>query len=429
MGKVAVLPLLAALLLAAPSCHRPSGDESREIKVVNTSAFPLTGKGITLARDSLVPGEGKAFPVLLTEDGDTVASQTDDLDGDGKWDRLCFVTTLPAGDSTTLRLHWVASPLTYGAPRTQVRFGVRRSVSSKVIPASSDTFYADQLPHVIGYQRYQTDGPTWENDKVGFRLYLDGRNAIDVFGKKVSRMTPQDVGIGKDGFTEDNYSVMRDWGTDILDVENSLGIGGVSLLIDDALARLGITEADSVDNVRTTVCRVLASGPVASALRFDFNHWTPMGRDYGVTETVAIWPGTYAYSNTVSFRRLRGDETVVVGLVNSMTDHKPTEVRVNKDWVVLFTDDKQSVNKTWWLGLALILPANGYEGYMTAPRQGSVSKTFLAKLRVQPDTPLHYFAVAGWGLSDPLFRDSASFRRYLTDLTDQLSARVEVTVR
>jgi len=184
-----------------------------------------------------------------------------------------------------------------------------------------------------------------------------------------------------------------------------------------------------VDNVKTTVCRVLANGPVASGLRFDFNHWRPMGRDYDVTETIGIWPGPYAYSNTVTFRRLHGDETAVVGLVNSMTDHKPTEVRANKDWVVLFTDDKQSVNKTWWLGLALILPSNDYEGYMVAPQQGSVSKTFLAKLRVRSDTPLHYFAVAGWGMSDPLFRDSTSFRRYLTNLTDQLAARVKVTVR
>ena len=30
---------------------------------------------------------------------------------------------------------------------------------------------------------YQMEGPAWENENVGFRLYFDERNAIDIFGK------------------------------------------------------------------------------------------------------------------------------------------------------------------------------------------------------------------------------------------------------
>lgn len=421
--------MLAFLEMGTMISCRPAGDRNnREILLTNTTPFPLTDKGISIRRDSLRVPEGTYFPLLMTPEGDTIASQTDDLTGDGKWDELCFVVDLPASGHVRLTVRWVHTPGHY-VKRTQIRFGVRRSVSSKVVPALVDTFLANQLPHVIGYQRYQTDGPTWENDKVGFRLYLDGRNSIDVFGKKVPWMTPENVGIGAAGFTEDNYSVMRDWGTDILSVGNSLGIGGVSLMINDTLARLGITEQDSVDNVKTTICRVMATGPVKSALRLDFNDWTPLNRDYDVTETLSISPGVYAFGNSVSFRNLRGGETAVVGLVNSLTDQKLTEISVNDDWVALLTDDKQSVNKTWWLGLALILPKKNYEGYFSAPQTGSISKTYLAKLRIHNNIPVHYFAVAGWELSEPRFRDTAYFRKYVTDLADQLSARVQVSVR
>ena len=34
----------------------------------------------------------------------------------------------------------------------------------------------------------QFEGPGWESDKIGYRLYLDWRNAIDIFGKKTNKM-------------------------------------------------------------------------------------------------------------------------------------------------------------------------------------------------------------------------------------------------
>ena len=32
------------------------------------------------------------------------------------------------------------------------------------------------------------EGPGWENNQVGYRLYLDWRNAIDIYGKKVDSL-------------------------------------------------------------------------------------------------------------------------------------------------------------------------------------------------------------------------------------------------
>lgn len=399
---------------------------SYKITFINTSSVDVKDKPVIIKREELTSEPIGKFPLFISEKGDTIPSQLDDLNGDNKWDEVFLLVSMPGGQSSNINLNWVDSMPVF-QKRTNIRFGVRQTVSSKVEPALSDTFYANQLPHVIGYQHYQTDGATWENDKVAFRQYLDGRNSIDVFGKKVSYLTPEDVGIGKDGFTENNYSVMKNWGTDILAVANSAGIGGFSLMFKDSLPRLGITEQDSLNNVDSTIINVLSKGPLRSRMKVRYMHWKPYGRDYAVEQTTSIWPGMYAYNNSVSFNHLRGDETMVVGLVNSNSDQPLKEMRIGP-WVVLYTFDKQSVNKEWKLGLALILPWDSYLGYIEAPKKGSLSTTWLGKLRVENNIPVEYFAVAGWELSGKEFQDADHFKRYLMDLLNQMTSEVRVNI-
>src|SRR5690606_33997541 len=220
-----------------------------------------------------LPFEKQAYvPLLLTAAGDTVPVQLGDRDGDGRWDELFFLIDLAGKQRTTLTVKTTDDSPVY-EKRTAVRFGKRDSATSPVTPRHADTLLADQLPLSIGYQPYQTDGPSWENDKVGFRHYLDGRNSKDVFGKKVSYMSPADVGINTQGAVEDNYHVMLDWGRDILPVGGSVGIGGIALANGQDVYRLGVTVDDAVNNVDTTIFNVVREGPVRSKLDIRYRHW------------------------------------------------------------------------------------------------------------------------------------------------------------
>ncbi|HEA22365.1 hypothetical protein LCGC14_0689010 [marine sediment metagenome] len=77
----------------------------------------------------------------------------------------------------------------------------------------------DSLTDHSYFVRYE--GPGWESSKVGYRLYFDWRNAIDIFGKKVDTMVLSKVGL--DNY--DSYHESNPWGQDILKAGNSLGIG------------------------------------------------------------------------------------------------------------------------------------------------------------------------------------------------------------
>lgn len=77
----------------------------------------------------------------------------------------------------------------------------------------------DSLTDHSYYIRYE--GPGWESNKVGYRIYLDWRNAIDIFGKKVDTMVLSQLGL--DNY--DSYHEDSPWGLDILKAGRSLGIG------------------------------------------------------------------------------------------------------------------------------------------------------------------------------------------------------------
>ncbi|KPK87328.1 MAG: hypothetical protein AMS27_02755 [Bacteroides sp. SM23_62_1] len=109
------------------------------------------------------------------------------------------------------------------------------------------------------YIRYE--GPGWESDLVGYRFYLDWRNAIDIFGKKVDTMVLQNV--GQDEF--DSYHEMSDWGVDILNVGESLGMGSIGYWHENKAERVAVT--DSI------FCEISYSGILESKIKTTYFGW------------------------------------------------------------------------------------------------------------------------------------------------------------
>jgi hypothetical protein len=404
-----------------------SKQKNNQIIVSNASAVVLKDKPVTLSR-SKFPGLKEGLYPVISSPGGTVPSQLDDTNGDNKWDELFFVANLPAKGKTVFTVKWVTAKPAY-VKRTSVRFGKRSGANIPVEPAVAETVYAKELPKSLGFQRYQTDGPSWENDKVGFRHYLDGRNAKDVFGKLIPGMSPEKVGINAKGEVEDNYHVMEKWGRDILAVGNSIGIGGVALLKGNTPLRLGVTVDDAVNNVEKTTFHIVSEGPVRSILNFTYTNWKPEGHNYNVEETTSIWPGMYAYHNSVKMSGLEQNEDLAIGLVNINAEKQPEVVKVDGNWIALISHERHTYNKEWWLGLALIVPARSYLGFTEAPKTGKLATTFLARLKIKNNEPVNYYAVAGWELSDKGFKDPAYFKQYVLDLVKQISAPINITVK
>ena len=93
------------------------------------------------------------------------------------------------------------------------------------------------------------EGPGWESDKIAYRLYLDGRNAIDIFGKRQPESILHRVGRGED------YHTMAHWGMDILKVGHSLGAGGFGILANGEAKQIGPARYFSAEIIENTADR------------------------------------------------------------------------------------------------------------------------------------------------------------------------------
>ena len=418
------IAITATILTSCKAQQRTTGTK---ITLKNTSELVVPQKAITIKRSQLsVKETGTVYPILIYKN-DTIPAQLNDLDGDGKWDELFLVTDFTPSEKKIVALKWSLTDPKFPI-KTSARFGKREAKNLPVKPATEEVLMANEVHKALGFQRYQTDGPTWENDKVGFRHYLDGRNSKDVFGKKIPAITPEDVGINSKGAVEDNYHVMYDWGRDIFPVGNSAGLGGYALLINDQINRLGILGTDTVNNVEKTTFKIVSEGPVNSVLSYKYQNWEASGNKYQVEETSSIWPGMYGYKNTVKIDGIKGKETFLAAISN-LNNKNPLQVVDAGDWVCLIQHDYLTYERTWILGTAILVPKKLYQGYFEAPKTGKLTDSYLAKLAIENNKEISYYAIAGWELSaDKNFKDSAYFSNYVTTLAKQLSAKINVEV-
>lgn len=98
------------------------------------------------------------------------------------------------------------------------------------------------------------EGPTLENELIAYRFYLDSRHRSDIFGKKTNTLVMDTVGWV--------YHEIMDWGSDILKVGESLGIGSPAIWYRDSLYTLS-------DCAEKTVEVVQGAGQTVS-VRFTF---------------------------------------------------------------------------------------------------------------------------------------------------------------
>lgn len=417
-----------------PSALTSAQGASIRISVKNKSSVAVYRKAIfvPLRHPWAQPMDPQSHPVLRDEQGSTIPCQLIEKDGAGTAQELFFLTDLSPRATKQFYLNWSRQE-TVLQPMVRIRFRKRTGKSAPLQVLKEDYFYPSMLLPLTGFQPYQTDGPTWENDKIGFRHYFDGRNAKDVFGKRVSSLSPDSVGISATGQVEDNYHVMKDWGRDILPVGStkglSVGLGGIGLWFEGCPHRIGVTGTDSVHTVASTHLKVQNNGPLFASFNLRYQDWTPApGRTYTVFEAPSIWPGMFAYRNRVTGSGLTGKEEWLVGLPKVATEKNLTTMEKG-DWVVLYTHDQQTYNREFVLGMAIVVPRKVYLGWGKAPESGSFAHSYFARLRAQKNQTIEYYAVAGWELSDPTFKSESGFVDYLNQFVSNLQSSVQVRVK
>jgi len=263
--------------------------ESFSFSVSNPSDFAREDENVFIklgdVKNKQVSFNEKAFLIWTGES--EIPSQICDMNDDGTADGIVFNIMLAAKEKKefTIIFNPQGEKIRPYKKRTQAEishkvggiFENRKYIGGKFKNVSYLKLPPEHTDHSL-YIRYE--GPGWESDKVGYRFYLDWRNATDIFGKKVPDMVLQNV--GQDGF--DSYHEPADWGMDILKVGESLGIGSIAMWEDGKANR--VAETSSVD------CKIVANGPVYSQIRTKYLGWKVGAGQYDLISDLSITAGS-----------------------------------------------------------------------------------------------------------------------------------------
>lgn len=127
---------------------------------------------------------------------------------------------------------------------------------------------------------FKYEGPGWESEIVGYRLYLDWRNATDIFGKKIKKLVLKEVGIHDTVAKDDSYHNMQEWGMDIFKVGSSLGIGSFGMWRNNKVNMVSVT-----DSVKYNL---LKNGPIKSEFEIDYYGWMVDNIKYNLNANISI---------------------------------------------------------------------------------------------------------------------------------------------
>ncbi|MFY0481408.1 DUF4861 family protein [Flavobacterium sp. PLA-1-15] len=251
------------------------------------------------------------------------------------------------------------------------------------------------------YIRYE--GPGWESNKVGYRLYLDWRNAIDIYGKLTDTLVlPQ---VGQDGF--DSYHKMDNWGADILKVAKGMGVGSIGRIINNEMYHFKEVEATNAK---------VSNHKDRSEVKVNYTGWKTNNQKTNLESNLTIFPDErYTKHIIQSSELLDGICTGIVKLNNLPVIEKVSE---NKKWGYIATYGEQTLFKDN-LGMAVFYEVETAEKPFEGPHD------HLIQFKPSKDKITFYF-LGAWEKEPNGIKNKEEFIRYLDANLNKLNQNNEL---
>lgn len=284
-----------------------------------------------------------------------VPCQLDDLNGDGIFDELCFVTNVKKQSKLTfvIELSTKGSPIEY-SPRVYTSLMLR---NKNIKQSNKHDIFLNQLTVENGTNVYSTvhqHGIVFESELVAFRVYFDNRQTVDLYGKYKKQLELQQT-----QFYPDSIQKAAGFGDDVLWVGQTFGLG--------AFRGWDGKEPTHLTDVDKRTQRIVASGPVRVIVEVKDAGWavnstTPkLGSDKPrITASIfyTLYAGHRDCHVDIKFNKKVPAYDFSTGLVNvknseEYTEHNGLRGCWGKDWPA--GADKPG-NKEETVGLGIYVP-------------------------------------------------------------------------
>lgn len=295
---------------------------------------PLTDKQV---RSALVTFNGKEIPCQL-----------DDLDGDGTFDELCFMTDLKKKERQTfsVTLSHEGSPRQY-EPKVYVEMML---TNKKIKEENKQDLYISHLTVDHGVNPYwmlHHHGAAFENELVAYRIYFDHRQTVDIYGKYNKQLELHDT-----QFYPDQQQKAAGYGDDVLWVGQTFGLG--------TLRGWDGQKPTMVEDVQHRSQRIVSRGPLRTIVEVKDEGWIPQAgqEPIGMTTRYTLYAGRRDCSVDVFFDRDVSEYSFATGIINVKNSTEYSDQRGlrgcwGSDWPVSEKDSAGHKRETVGLGIAL----------------------------------------------------------------------------
>lgn len=347
------------LLLLAIACQSVMAQRNLEITVTNPLNQSRESLPVVLTLSEYSTDAVRS--ALVTREGREVPCQLDDLNGDGIFDQLCFLTDIEQRGKQRFTVQLSAE----GAPRNYESkvYAEMMLINRKAKTKNKQDFYISSLTVDKGTNPYSAmhhHGPAFESELVAYRVYFDHRQTVDLYGKYRKGLELQQT-----QFYTDDEQKAAGYGDDVLWVGTSFGCG--------ALRGWDGQDPQMLTDVDHRTMRLVSRGPLRTILEIVDEGWKPTSEQERLTARTLyiLYAGHRDVAVEVSLTPTLTNPLFATGLVNvknseEFSDRKGLRGCWGSDWTVGAKDTLGHKRET--VGLGICIPRKHVDAELVADK-------------------------------------------------------------
>lgn len=351
---------------------------------------------------------------VTTSDGNEIPCQLDDVNQDGVYDELCFITDV--AKKHTLKFN--VSLFKEGKPRKyKPEVYVEMLLSNKKVKESNkQNLYISELTVENGVNPYwmiHHHGAAFENDMVAYRIYFDHRQTVDIYGKYKKGLELKET-----QFYPDAKQKAAGYGDDVLWVGSTLGLG--------TLRGWDGAKPTMLTDVEKRSQRIISTGPVRTIVEVKDKGWTPQPgqQPIDMTALYTLYAGRRECHVDVKFNTEVQNYSFATGFINvknsvEYTDNKGLRGCWGTDWPVSAKDSIGHKRET--VGLGILIP----EKYIVAEKPAD-KDNYPYVVKADGDG-LHYLVTFCSDNETFGYHSSKDWFNYLKDLKKDVDSPVKIS--
>ncbi len=332
------------LTLLTACCLTATAQKTIDVNVTNNSATARKDAPVVLQLSAYGTDVRSA---VVMKGGKEIPSQLDDLDGDGKYDELCFLTDIgkKSKQKFSVQLLPDGKPREY-APRVYAEMLL---TNKKIKSTNAQDLYISSLTVDNGTNPYwmlHHHGPAFESELVAYRIYFDHRQTVDIYGKNRMALELRDT-----QFYPDKEQKAGGYGDDVLWVGETFGLG--------TLRGWDGQQPQMLKDVEHRTLRIMAKGPLRTVVEVVDKGWkvTPSSPErIDMATRYTLYAGHRDCSVDIRFNKSVPDCRFATGIINvknskEMSDKKGLRGCWGTDWPVSEKDSAGHKRETVGLGI------------------------------------------------------------------------------